>query len=84
MMVPYPAGAASDFTARALNDLVGKALGGQVIVENLGGASGAIAAGKVLAAPARCITCSASSSRNARARLPRTCPTRAARPSCRT
>ncbi|MNK82533.1 Tripartite tricarboxylate transporter family receptor [compost metagenome] len=52
MMVPYPAGAASDFTARALNDLVGKALGGQVIVENLGGASGAIAAGKVLAAPA--------------------------------
>ena len=52
MMVPYPAGAASDFTARALNDLVGKALGGQVIVENLGGASGAIAAAKVLGAPA--------------------------------
>jgi tripartite-type tricarboxylate transporter receptor subunit TctC len=52
MMVPYPAGAASDFTARVLNDLVGKELGGQVIVENLGGASGAIAAGKVLAAPA--------------------------------
>ena len=52
MMVPYPAGAASDFTARALNDLVGKELGGQVIVENLGGAAGAIAANKVLAAPA--------------------------------
>lgn len=52
MMVPYPAGAASDFTARALNDLVGKELGGQVIVENIGGATGAIAAGKVLAAPA--------------------------------
>jgi len=52
MMVPYPAGAASDFTARALNDLVGKELGGQVIVENLGGATGAIAANKVLAAPA--------------------------------
>ncbi|NVM89801.1 tripartite-type tricarboxylate transporter receptor subunit TctC [Variovorax sp. SG517] len=52
MMVPYPAGAASDFTARALNDLVGKELGGQVIVENIAGASGAIAAAKVLAAPA--------------------------------
>lgn len=52
MMVPYPAGAASDFTARALNDLVGKELGGQVIVENIGGATGAIAAAKVLAAPA--------------------------------
>lgn len=52
MMVPYPAGAASDFTARALNELIGKELGGQVIVENIGGATGAIAAGKVLAAPA--------------------------------
>lgn len=52
MMVPYAAGAASDFTARALNGPVGQALGGQVIVENVGGASGAIAAAKVLAAPA--------------------------------
>jgi tripartite-type tricarboxylate transporter receptor subunit TctC len=52
MVVPYPAGAASDFTARALSDLVGKQLGGQVIVENIGGAAGAIAAAKLLAAPA--------------------------------
>lgn len=52
LMVPYAAGAASDFTARALNDLIGKELGGPVIVENLGGAGGAIAAGKVLGAPA--------------------------------
>jgi tripartite-type tricarboxylate transporter receptor subunit TctC len=52
MMVPYAAGAASDFTARTLNDLIGKQVGGQVIVENVPGASGAIAASKVLAAPA--------------------------------
>lgn len=52
MMVPYAAGAASDFTARTLNDLIAKQVGGQVIVENLPGASGAIAASKVLAAPA--------------------------------
>jgi len=52
MVVPYPAGSASDLTARTLNDLVGKSLGNQVIVENIGGAGGAIAIGKVLAAPA--------------------------------
>lgn len=51
-MVPYPAGAASDVTARALNGLIGQEIGGQVIVENLGGASGAIAANKVLGAAA--------------------------------
>lgn len=52
LMVPYAAGAASDITARALSGPVGKELDGQVIVENLGGASGTIAAGKVLTAPA--------------------------------
>jgi tripartite-type tricarboxylate transporter receptor subunit TctC len=52
MMVPYAAGAASDFTARVLNDLIGRELNGPVIVENLGGAGGVIAANKVLGAPA--------------------------------
>ena len=52
IMVPYAAGAASDFTARTLNDLIARQVGGQAIVENLPGASGAIAANKVLAAPA--------------------------------
>lgn len=52
LMVPYPAGGASDVTARALNGLIGKHLNAQVIVENLGGASGALGANKVLAAPA--------------------------------
>lgn len=52
LMVPYPAGSASDLTARSLHELIGKALGTQVIVENLGGAGGALAASKVLLAPA--------------------------------
>jgi tripartite-type tricarboxylate transporter receptor subunit TctC len=52
LMVPYPAGGPSDAIARIMNTPVGKDLGQQVIVENLGGVSGALAAQKVLAAPA--------------------------------
>ena len=52
LMVPYPAGGPSDAIARIFNAPLGKELGQQVIVENLGGVSGAIAAQKVLAAPA--------------------------------
>ncbi|MBV7541640.1 tripartite tricarboxylate transporter substrate binding protein [Acidovorax sp. sic0104] len=52
LMVPYPAGGPSDALARVLNVPLGKELGQQVMIENLGGTSGAIAAQKVLAAPA--------------------------------
>lgn len=52
LMVPYPAGAASDITARAVQSSIGEALGVPVIVENLGGANGMLGANKVLAAPA--------------------------------
>ena len=52
LMVPYPAGGVSDVIARSLNTVLGKHLGQTVIVENLGGASGGIAAQKVLSAPA--------------------------------
>ncbi|APW38892.1 ABC transporter substrate-binding protein [Rhodoferax koreense] len=52
VMVPYPAGGLSDSIARALSTPLGKALGQPVIVENLGGASGALAAQKLLNAPA--------------------------------
>ena len=52
LMVPYPAGGPSDATARIFTVPLGKELGQQVIVENLGGVSGAMAAQKVLAAPA--------------------------------
>lgn len=52
LMVPYPAGGPSDSIARIFNVSLGRELGQQVIVENLGGVGGAIAAQKVLAAPA--------------------------------
>ncbi|MBX3607653.1 MAG: tripartite tricarboxylate transporter substrate binding protein [Piscinibacter sp.] len=52
LMVPYPAGGPSDAIARIFNNPLGKELGQQVLVENVGGVSGAIAAQKVLAAPA--------------------------------
>jgi tripartite-type tricarboxylate transporter receptor subunit TctC len=51
-MVPYPAGGVSDVIARTLNVTLAKHLGQPVIVENLGGAGGAIAAQKVLNSPA--------------------------------
>ena len=52
LMVPYPAGGVSDVIARTLNTVLAKHLGQPVLVENLGGASGGIAAQKVLASPA--------------------------------
>ncbi len=51
IMVPYPAGGLSDVMARKVNTALGTALGQPVIIENLGGASGSIAAQKVLNAP---------------------------------
>ncbi len=51
LMFPYPAGGLSDNIARRVNVPLGAALGQPVIVENLGGASGSIAAQKVLNAP---------------------------------
>lgn len=52
LMVPYPAGGLSDIIARKVNAALAKELGQPVIIENLGGAGGAIAAQKVLNAPA--------------------------------
>jgi tripartite-type tricarboxylate transporter receptor subunit TctC len=48
LQVPYPAGGLSDVIARTVNVSLGKNLGQPVIVDNLGGASGSIAAQKVL------------------------------------
>lgn len=48
LMVPYPAGGLSDVIARLVNTPLGKQLNQPVIVENLGGVSGALAAQKVL------------------------------------
>jgi tripartite-type tricarboxylate transporter receptor subunit TctC len=52
LMVPYPAGGPSDAIARIVFNPLAKDLGQPVLVENLGGVSGALAAQKVLAAPA--------------------------------
>lgn len=48
LMVPYPAGGLSDVIARTVNNSLSKNLGQPVIVDNLGGASGSIAAQRVL------------------------------------
>lgn len=52
LMVPYPAGGLSDVIARKVNSALAQELKQPVIIENLGGAGGAIAAQKVLNAPA--------------------------------
>jgi tripartite-type tricarboxylate transporter receptor subunit TctC len=52
LMVPYPAGGLSDAIARLLAPALAKELGQTVNVENLGGASGGIAAQKLLNTPA--------------------------------
>ena len=52
LVVPYPAGGPSDAIGRIFSTPLAKELGQPVLVENLGGVSGAIAAQKVLAAPA--------------------------------
>lgn len=52
LVVPYPAGGPTDAIARALTAPMAKALGRTVIVQNIAGASGAIAAQKVLDAAA--------------------------------
>lgn len=48
MMVPYPAGGPSDLSARIISGPLSENLGERVVVENLGGATGSIAATKVL------------------------------------
>ncbi|MFM2120436.1 MAG: hypothetical protein RL722_1904 [Pseudomonadota bacterium] len=52
LMVPYPAGGLSDVIARMVEKPLGKQLGQMVIVDNVGGAAGSIAAQRVLGAPA--------------------------------
>jgi tripartite-type tricarboxylate transporter receptor subunit TctC len=52
LIVPYPAGGAADVNARLMLPALRKALGQTIIVENIGGASGAIGIQKLLNAPA--------------------------------
>lgn len=52
LVVPYPAGGASDTSARIFGESISKSVKQQVLVENYGGGTGLIGANKVLAAPA--------------------------------
>lgn len=47
MIVPFAAGGAADATARIVAEGMGKALGGSIIIENVGGAGGAIGTARV-------------------------------------
>lgn len=47
MVIPFPAGGATDILGRALQPELGAALGAQVVIRNVGGASGTIGAGEV-------------------------------------
>jgi len=46
LVVPYPPGGATDAIARIIQDSMSQSLGQQIVVENLGGAGGMIAAGR--------------------------------------
>jgi tripartite-type tricarboxylate transporter receptor subunit TctC len=50
--VPYPAGGASDIGARLLSNELGKAMGQPIVVDNVGGAGGAVGVQKLLRATA--------------------------------
>lgn len=51
LVVPYPTGGASDVMARAVAPHLSKQLGVPVIIDNVGGAGGALGVQKVLSAP---------------------------------
>jgi len=48
MVVPFPAGGATDVFARILSERMKASLGQAIVVENVGGAAGTIALGKVM------------------------------------
>ncbi len=52
LIVPYPAGGASDIGARMLGTELAKVLGQPVVIDNVGGAGGAVGVQKLLRAPA--------------------------------
>src|SRR3954451_7239316 len=52
LMVPFPPGGSTDVTARIMAEKMRRILGQPVIIENVGGAGGSIAVGRLARAPA--------------------------------
>src|SRR5215203_2455064 len=50
VVVPFPAGGASDVVARIVTEHMARTLGQQMIIENVGGAGGTLGSGRVAAA----------------------------------
>lgn len=55
MIVPYSAGGPTDTIARVIGERMARSLGQNVVIENITGASGTIAAANVDAAPPRAV-----------------------------
>src|SRR6266542_4526045 len=51
VVVPFPAGGASDVVARIVTDQMSKLLGQLLVIENVGGAGGTLGAARVAASP---------------------------------
>jgi tripartite-type tricarboxylate transporter receptor subunit TctC len=52
VVVPFPAGGASDVVARIVAEHMGRTLGQQMVIENVGGAGGTLGSARVASAPA--------------------------------
>jgi tripartite-type tricarboxylate transporter receptor subunit TctC len=52
MIVPFPAGGATDVLARVLGEKMKESLGQPIVVENVAGAAGSLALGRVMRSPA--------------------------------
>src|SRR5262249_58030040 len=50
VVVPFPAGGPSDVVARIVTERMGRTLGQQIVIENVGGAGGALGSGSGAAA----------------------------------
>ena len=51
VVVPFPAGGASDVVARIVTEHMGKTLGQSLVIENVGGAGGTLGSARVATAP---------------------------------
>ena len=82
ILVPAAAGGPSDTVTRIVADAMAKTLGGESVIQNMGGAGGTLGAAQVAKAPADGYTLLLTTSASPPARpSTRTCPTIRAKPS---